>query len=105
MNDIQQTMMQFNCGQCQTSMIAPQPILRVFNAVDCSSIVSIHNKKHRCPSCGTTYICVFHPQGLDPEGKLMFVWAPVVTKESAIVKANNQEDINKAVEQSKIKLV
>ena len=93
----QQIMMQFNCPTCQGPVVGPQPQLRVFNAADVSAIVCTHTRITKCPGCGATYLCLIHPQGADQEGKIMFIWTPVQTKESAIV-PGTQSNMKQAVD-------
>jgi hypothetical protein len=99
-------MMKFNCVNCKGPVEAPQPILRFFNAADVSTIISMHNKAYKCPECGLAYICLIHP-GLDPEGKLIFVWQPIQTQASAIAPGTDS-NLKQAVETnslaSKIKI-
>lgn len=97
----QPVMMQFKCSQCQNEMVAPQPILRVFNSLDVSSVMFTHARAYKCPNCGTAYICLLNPQCVDAEGKLLFMWTPVQTQESAIVPGNNQT-MQQAVKASEI---
>ena len=78
-------MMRFNCSVCQGPMEVPQPILRVFNAPEMSMIAFEHARVRKCPGCGTAYVSILHPQGVDQEGKIMIMWTPLQTKESAIV--------------------
>lgn len=81
-------MMDFECVQCHGPVKGQQPILRIFNAPDVSTLISIHNKLFKCPGCGLGYVCLLGPN-LDPEGKLVFMWQPVQTKDSAIAPGTN----------------
>jgi predicted RNA-binding Zn-ribbon protein involved in translation (DUF1610 family) len=83
-----QAMMKFNCPQCQSEVIGPSPIPRMFNAPEVSVITYTHAKLTKCPGCGTTYVCLL--SGIDQEGKVNFAWTPVQTKQSAIAPGTDQ---------------
>lgn len=99
-------LMRFNCVQCKGPIEAPQPTLRFFNGPDVSTMISIHTRAYKCPGCGLAYLCLLGTN-LDPEGKVIFIWQPVQTKESAIAPGTDA-NVKQALETnnlaSKIKL-
>lgn len=76
-------MMEFKCSQCPDGkIVAQQPMLRFFNMPDLSGMIYVHNRVATCPQCGTAFVCLLN--GLDPESRVLFMWTPVQTQQSAI---------------------
>jgi|ERR1039458_5618512 transcription elongation factor Elf1 len=78
----QQIMQKFNCPTCQTEVMGPQPMPRLFNAPETSILVYTHARLSKCAGCGQAYACMI--SGVDAEGKVCFTWVPIQTQQSAI---------------------
>lgn len=84
------------CLACGQEMSYVMPPSRIFNAIDVSSIVFVHNRPDRCPKCGTMFLPIV--SGFGEDGGIVFEWKSVSAQKPPIIVGGDDATLKQAID-------